>query len=90
MRQVVSKESASLPGSIKIGIHRDHTQMTKFSDQEDPGFKAVCGELRRWATTANPSHVNERRGEFEIALRPKEGMNTFPQVKCMFRDKSAL
>ncbi|CAG9941288.1 unnamed protein product [Clonostachys rosea f. rosea IK726] len=80
-RIVVSKESASLPGSIKIGIHRDHTQMTKFSDQEDPGFKAVCGELRRWATTANPSHVNERRGEFEIALRPKEGMNTFPQVK---------
>ncbi|CAH0037519.1 unnamed protein product [Clonostachys solani] len=78
---VVSKESAALPGSIKIGIHRDHTQMTKFSDQEDPGFKAVCGELRRWATSAKPLYMNERWGEVEIALRLKEGMETFPQVK---------
>ncbi|CAH0019112.1 unnamed protein product [Clonostachys rhizophaga] len=78
---VVSKESASLPGSIRIGIHRDHTQMTKFSDREDPGFKATCGELRRWAMSTKPPYMNEQRGEFKIPVRQKEGMKTSNQAK---------
>ncbi|CAI6093426.1 unnamed protein product [Clonostachys chloroleuca] len=57
--------------------------MTKFSDQEDPGFKAVCGELRRWATSRRPkpSYTSERRGELKITLRQKEGTETINQAK---------
>lgn len=45
---VVPPHSAILPGYIPIGIHSDHMDMTKFEHEEDPGFNAVAGELRRW------------------------------------------
>ncbi|KAK3897175.1 sesB-related regulatory [Staphylotrichum tortipilum] len=45
---VVPQDSAILPGYIPIGIHSNHTDMTKFTSTDDPGFVAVCGELRRW------------------------------------------
>lgn len=46
--QVVPQDSAILPGYIPIGIHGNHMDMTKFASIDDPGFTAVCGELRRW------------------------------------------
>ncbi|KAK4241609.1 hypothetical protein C8A03DRAFT_40961 [Achaetomium macrosporum] len=46
--QVVPQDSAILPGYIPIGIHGNHMDMTKFVSTDDPGFIAVCGELRRW------------------------------------------
>ncbi|KAK4233048.1 P-loop containing nucleoside triphosphate hydrolase protein, partial [Achaetomium macrosporum] len=46
--QVVPQDSAILPGYIPIGIHGNHMDMTKFASVDDPGFLAVCGELRRW------------------------------------------
>ncbi|KAJ5485841.1 hypothetical protein N7530_000141 [Penicillium desertorum] len=46
--QVVPQHSAVLPGYIPIGIHSNHMDMTKFASIDDPGFEAVCGELRRW------------------------------------------
>ncbi|KAK3896423.1 sesB-related regulatory [Staphylotrichum tortipilum] len=46
--QVVPQDSAILPGYIPIGIHSNHMDMTKFASVDDPGFLAVCGELRRW------------------------------------------
>jgi hypothetical protein len=45
---VVPRDSAILPGYIPIGIRDNHIDMTKFDDMSDPGFIAVCGELRRW------------------------------------------
>ncbi len=45
---VIPKHSAILPGYPAIGIHSNHTDMAKFSSADDPGFKAVCGELNRW------------------------------------------
>ncbi|KAK3680817.1 Alpha/Beta hydrolase protein [Podospora appendiculata] len=45
---VVPQDSAILPGYIPIGIHSNHMDMTKFTSTDDPGFVAVCGELRRW------------------------------------------
>ncbi|RDW82157.1 hypothetical protein BP6252_03269 [Coleophoma cylindrospora] len=45
---VVAKDSAILPGYIPIGIRSNHMDMTKFEHEDDPGFKAVAGELRRW------------------------------------------
>ncbi|KAI3004245.1 hypothetical protein CBS147346_4931 [Aspergillus niger] len=37
---VVPQYSAILPGYITIGIHRNHMDMTKFVNSEDPGFVA--------------------------------------------------
>ncbi|KAM7208426.1 sesB-related regulatory, partial [Rhypophila decipiens] len=58
---VVPKDSAILPGYIPIGIHGNHRDMAKFTGPDDPGFMAVCGELRRWIRDANAAerrHVN--------------------------------
>ncbi|KAE8156908.1 hypothetical protein BDV40DRAFT_293146 [Aspergillus tamarii] len=46
---VVPQDSAVLPGYVPIGIHSNHMDMTKFSSVDDPGFMAICGELRRWS-----------------------------------------
>ncbi|KAI6777054.1 hypothetical protein HG530_000999 [Fusarium avenaceum] len=45
---IVPKHSAILPGYISIGIHKNHAEMTKFAHSDEPGFKAICGELKRW------------------------------------------
>ncbi|KUJ07385.1 uncharacterized protein LY89DRAFT_365096 [Mollisia scopiformis] len=45
---VVPKDSAILPGYIPIGIHSNHMDMTKFEREDEPGFIAITGELRRW------------------------------------------
>ena len=46
--QVVPKDSAILSGYIPIGIHSNHMDMTKFEREDEPGFIAIAGELRRW------------------------------------------
>jgi len=46
--QIVPRESAILPGYTSIGIHANHMDMARFNSADDPGFLAVCGELRRW------------------------------------------
>ncbi|KAL2130778.1 hypothetical protein VTI74DRAFT_5958 [Chaetomium olivicolor] len=46
---IVPQHSAILPGfNVPVGIHANHMNMCKFSDARDPGFLAVCGELREW------------------------------------------
>lgn len=45
---IVPKHSAILPGYAAIAIHRNHAEMTKFSDVNEPGFEAISGELKRW------------------------------------------
>ena len=47
-RQVVPKHSACVPGALgaaKIAILSDHTNMVKFRDAADEGFRKVNGEL---------------------------------------------
>jgi hypothetical protein len=44
----VPQDSAILPGYIAIGIRDNHMDMARFVSTDDPGFVAVCGELRRW------------------------------------------
>jgi len=46
-------DAAILPSYPSISIHRDHIGMTQFRDLEDPGYKAVSGELLRWAKGLN-------------------------------------
>ncbi|KAJ9131272.1 Kinesin light chain [Coniochaeta hoffmannii] len=46
--QVVPQHSAILPGYIPIGIRSNHMDMARFAAADDPGFVAVCAELRRW------------------------------------------
>ncbi|KAL5585689.1 hypothetical protein FOVSG1_013381 [Fusarium oxysporum f. sp. vasinfectum] len=45
---IVPQDSAVLPGYIPISIPGNHMEMTKFLDTDDPGFLAVCAEIRRW------------------------------------------
>lgn len=33
--------------------------MTKFEDENDPGFKAVAGELRRWVKELGQSKISD-------------------------------
>ncbi|MCJ1264720.1 hypothetical protein MMC22_004595 [Lobaria immixta] len=46
--EIVPKNSAILPAYTSVGIHDNHTGMTKFEFEDDPGFKSVSGELQRW------------------------------------------
>lgn len=59
---VVPKHSATLPGYISIGIHSDHAQMTKFGSRTEPGFLAVCGELKRWVKKIEQRGQTESKG----------------------------
>ena len=46
--QVVPKHSACIPGAAgaaRIAIPSDHTNIVKFQDTEDEGFRKVYGEL---------------------------------------------
>lgn len=67
MAQVVPQGSAILPGYIPIGIHSNHMDMARFVSTDDPGFTAVCGELRRWT---------KQIGESDIRQNNKPGSNT--------------
>ncbi|KAL2162945.1 hypothetical protein VTH06DRAFT_6781 [Thermothelomyces fergusii] len=44
----VPHSSAVLPEHIQIGIHKNQRDIARFVSADDPGFTAVCGELRRW------------------------------------------
>lgn len=47
-RKVVPKTSATLDGYTSIGIHANHMEMTKFSSKQDPDYRNVLSELRRF------------------------------------------
>lgn len=72
--QVVPQDSAILPGYIPIGIHSNHRDMTKYEDAEDPGFVAICGELRRWVKEMNSMNSGGER-------RPLPGQQLVPESK---------
>jgi hypothetical protein len=42
-----------------IGIQSDHFNMTKFGHKDDPGFRAVAGELRRWSKKLAQARVSD-------------------------------
>ncbi|TRX94521.1 hypothetical protein FHL15_004676 [Xylaria flabelliformis] len=46
---VVPQDSAIIPGYNSIGIHSNHMDMCRFGTADDPGFKSIYGELRRWS-----------------------------------------
>lgn len=72
------QDSAILPGYIPIGIHGNHMDMTKFVNFEDPGFVAVCGELRRWIreTDANKRHHSNRSSADKPDAASQHGENS--------------
>ncbi|KAL3448019.1 Alpha/Beta hydrolase protein [Aspergillus insuetus] len=46
--EIVPMHSAILPSYNSIGIHKNHMDMAKFFDEEDPGYLAVSTEIWRW------------------------------------------
>ncbi len=59
---VVTKQSATLPGYPTVGIHSHHADMVKFSSADDPGFEAVCRELRWWIPNIMVDAVGKNDG----------------------------
>ncbi|KAI0552967.1 hypothetical protein F4679DRAFT_581058 [Xylaria curta] len=63
---VVPQHSAIIPGYIPIGIHSNHLDMCRFETADDPGFKSIYGELRRWineiATTGSSQEILSASG----------------------------
>lgn len=47
--------SANLAAYTQIGIRNNHKNMARFEVEDDPGFIAVTGELRRWVRKLSPS-----------------------------------
>ncbi|PVH71701.1 hypothetical protein DL98DRAFT_520934 [Cadophora sp. DSE1049] len=46
--KVVPEESAILEQYPNLPIHANHSDMTKFTGETDPGFASVCGRLKTW------------------------------------------
>jgi len=50
-----------MPDYTSIGIHTDHTGLTKFESDNSEGYQKVLGELTRWVKAlnndANQEHV---------------------------------
>ncbi|VUC33070.1 unnamed protein product [Clonostachys rosea] len=67
---IVPKESATRPGCKSVGIHANHSNMTKFVDADDEGFLNVTGELRRWIEVAKQAGSNIRPGKGDRAPAP--------------------
>ncbi|RYP49165.1 hypothetical protein DL769_011116 [Monosporascus sp. CRB-8-3] len=83
---VVPQDSAILPGYIPIGIRRNHMDMTKFTSIDDPGFVAVCGELRRWIRHMSAA---ERRHE-KPPLSSNSGFDEHPGTANQFGDGNRM
>lgn len=47
-RKIVPKHSASLDRDKSIDIHADHMGITKFLSDQDPDYRNVLSELRRF------------------------------------------
>ncbi|TKA69469.1 hypothetical protein B0A49_05207, partial [Cryomyces minteri] len=58
---IVTRSSATLAGYEAIGIHANHTDMTKFSASDSPGYTKVVGELQRWVK--NLDYKKDEKGQ---------------------------
>ncbi|TKA59259.1 hypothetical protein B0A49_08920 [Cryomyces minteri] len=58
---IVTRSSATLAGYEAIGIHANHTDMTKFSASDSPGYAKVVGELQRWVK--NLDYKKDEKGQ---------------------------
>ena len=47
----MTKDSAKLGGYKQRGISGDHSSMTKYASQNDPGYKSVVAAIKRWMPT---------------------------------------
>ncbi|KAI1452410.1 Alpha/Beta hydrolase protein [Annulohypoxylon moriforme] len=78
--EVVPMRSAILPAYASIGIHGNHMDMTKFQDEDDPGFVSVAGELRRWVKELSAAKiaVNSPEQEGHVQAGPQTPMSRTP------------
>lgn len=77
--QLVPSSSAVLPGTINaepVGMHKDHTGLTKFSSEDDGDFEVIANHLLRMSRTA----PKEIEGRWD-AHRQREGTLTYYVVR---------
>ncbi|KAK0627900.1 hypothetical protein B0T14DRAFT_451216 [Immersiella caudata] len=75
--RIVPRESAVLPGYISIGIHANHMDMARFRAADDPGFLAVCSELRRWVEAVATTQGKPERQH--VPAPGTEGQSLLPE-----------
>lgn len=49
------KKPATQSAHISLGCDGKHIDTSKFTNADDPGFMAICKELRRWMGDVNAS-----------------------------------
>ncbi|KAL3440856.1 hypothetical protein BJX65DRAFT_289668 [Aspergillus insuetus] len=64
---VVPLQSAIIRGYPSIGIHATHMGVTKFDTNNDAGFVAIVGELRRWTR-----QIDTDAGSYTVKDAPRE------------------
>ncbi|KAK4034393.1 hypothetical protein C8A01DRAFT_49201 [Parachaetomium inaequale] len=70
----VSMQSAVCPGcGVPIGIHANHTDMTKFVGAHDPGFVALSRELGRWVREISRTAMQNAKPPSESFLKGGQG-----------------
>ncbi|KAJ4176009.1 hypothetical protein NW767_015586 [Fusarium falciforme] len=75
--KVVSKNSATLESYNAISIHANHSNMVKFSSEDDNGFKRLLGELSRWESQIRNSAARQPRRPIEEAPIKKSANSSF-------------
>ncbi|KAF8545005.1 hypothetical protein BDD12DRAFT_937273 [Trichophaea hybrida] len=73
--EVVPMHSAILPAYPSIGIRKNHSDMTKFHSEEDPGFISIVGELRRWVRAITPAPATTAHEQTTIKNAPVDQVN---------------
>ncbi|KAF8252542.1 hypothetical protein K440DRAFT_535979 [Wilcoxina mikolae CBS 423.85] len=46
--EIVPHDSATMLNYTSIGIHTDHSGLTKFQNADNEGYKKLLGEIKRW------------------------------------------
>lgn len=55
---IVPEQSATIHGYEGIGIHADHSGMTKFGSDDSEGYRRVRGEVQRWVAQIEAKSMN--------------------------------
>ncbi|KAL9632948.1 MAG: hypothetical protein Q9164_004993 [Protoblastenia rupestris] len=82
--EVVPKGSAILERYTAIGIHKNHIDMTKFSNNQDPDYRNVLSELQRFIQPDEqqpkgelplaPSIRSEAQGQYQYGTRNERSL----------------
>jgi hypothetical protein len=69
---IVPSQSATIHGYEPIGIHANHSDMTKFGSDDSEGYRRVRAEVQRWIATYGKRRMIDVEGGNKKAPKSKE------------------